>query len=603
MRKYLFIVVILIGFCGFSQTYNMQNGTYYTCSGTFYDSGGSGGYYSYWEAETITFCPDTPGSFIQLDFTQFDIEGGGYDFMMVYNGPDDTYPLMGTYETNPGTLVSSDPGGCLTIYFESDYLVNYSGWAADISCVVQCDQTIVANLDSTLPAANGAGVVEICQGDSVTFNGSGTFSGSSAGAVYTWDFGDGTTGVGQSVSHTYPDQGIYTANLTITTDICTSNNFIKQYIHVSPTPDFTGTVATDVTICQGDTTTITGVVAPQSEANVCAVPVTGTTFLPDSSSGVYSTCVTVDCYSAADTVQSISDIQNIFMNIEHSYLGDLTISITAPNGVVVDLHEYIGFGAGATNRLGTPDEADGTGPGVGWDYAFVQPGTIGVDLANAPTMANGNGDLAKQPGSWDSDNSFAAFIGSPLNGNWCLTINDDLGSDDGYIFSWGITIDPAILPFEPNDSFTQAFTSETWTANDSNGNIINTSGNTITVQPTSTGSVCYTFTVIDDFGCSYDEEVCINVTPTDANAGVDGSISVCDIGASIDLLDYLGGSPDTGGSWSGPSVLAGGDSGTFDPSTNTAGTYTYEVAGATCGADFSEVEVTIDTSVTPTFTQ
>ena len=36
-------------------------------------------------------------------------------------------------------------------------------------------------------------------------------------ATYTWDFGDGQTGQGQSIVHQYPVTGIYYATLTTVT--------------------------------------------------------------------------------------------------------------------------------------------------------------------------------------------------------------------------------------------------------------------------------------------------------------------------------------------------------------------------------------------------
>ena len=81
-----------------------------------------------------------------------------------------------------------------------------------------------------------------------------------------------------------------------------------------------------------------------------------------------------------------------------------------------------------------------------------------------------------------------------------------------------------------------------------------------------------------------------------ANSGSNGSVTACSTGGNINLFDYLGGSPFTTGSWSGPSTLSGGHLGTFNPGVNSAGTYSYVVLGSPpCSNSISTVTVTIST--------
>jgi hypothetical protein len=104
-----------------------------TCTGVFYDSGNETGDYGNNEAYTKTFQSGTPGSALEFVFTAFETES--IDDLIIYDGPDDSYPIIGTYDgtTSPGTITSS--GAYLTFYFDSDGSGINTGWAADISCV------------------------------------------------------------------------------------------------------------------------------------------------------------------------------------------------------------------------------------------------------------------------------------------------------------------------------------------------------------------------------------------------------------------------------------------------------------------------------------
>ncbi|WP_397364762.1 choice-of-anchor L domain-containing protein [Olleya sp. R77988] len=221
MKKFLLIITLLSAFyTAYSQDINMQNGTFNQCSGVFYDSGGVAGNYADGESFVVTICPDGPDQFIQLDFTLFSTQLGS-DVLTVYDGDDTTGAIIGTYSgggaaNNPGTVSASttSPTGCITIEFVSDGTANTLGWAADISCLQSC-QVITPSIDSTVPVAN-AGVIQIPLGGDVTFNGSATFEVDGTGAVYNWNFGDATTGAGQTVNHVFNNTGLFTVTLTVT---------------------------------------------------------------------------------------------------------------------------------------------------------------------------------------------------------------------------------------------------------------------------------------------------------------------------------------------------------------------------------------------------
>ena len=151
MKNIIILSFVLLASILYStgQTYNNPGGTISTCSGTFYDSGGSGSNYSNNQNTTTTLCSSVPGQCLQVNFTSFSLENT-YDFLYIYDGPTTASNLLGTYTggTSPGTVTSST--GCLTFRFTSDFSVTAPGWAATVSCgacptVPDYTQPIAAN--------------------------------------------------------------------------------------------------------------------------------------------------------------------------------------------------------------------------------------------------------------------------------------------------------------------------------------------------------------------------------------------------------------------------------------------------------------------------
>ena len=106
---------------------------YTTCSGTFYDSGGSSGDYSSSENYTVTFYPSTASGKVRLTFSSFAVETC-CDWLKIFNGNSTGATLLGTYTSSPGTITSTAADGSLTIQFYSDGSVTNTGWAATVSC-------------------------------------------------------------------------------------------------------------------------------------------------------------------------------------------------------------------------------------------------------------------------------------------------------------------------------------------------------------------------------------------------------------------------------------------------------------------------------------
>ncbi|WP_430403624.1 PKD domain-containing protein [Fluviicola sp.] len=507
-------LLLILGFSStlassFSQVYNMPSGTntVSTCSGTFYDSGGSGSNYGYGQDRTYTICPGVAGNKVRVNFTSFVTENG-YDFLYIYDGANTSAPSLGTYSgtSSPGIVQAtpSNASGCLTFRFTSDgnfiFTSTYAGWLGTISCIVPC-QTITSNWVSSNEAQEPDGIIRLCQGQSVNLVGSGTFSSSGTGATYTWTMGNGVTVSGANINYTYPAVGSYLANLVITDPSgCVNNNSINRNIEISTTPTIS-TSATPSTLCTNQTASLAANVTMTPYNVNCSPPVSGTTFLPDGSGVSYTTAITTNCYSPTATVTAAADITNVCLNIEHSYMGDLDIRLICPNGQSISLKDYPGGGG---TYLGGALDDGGTGPGVGATYCFTP--SASVLLVSGGTVTAGNPAWNSiTPGNYMPVNSFANLIGCPLNGNWTIQVTDHLAVDNGYIFNWDINFNASLLSAA---SFTPTIVSQGWVAAPT---LSNTGTTTANVTPTNQGTPCFTYSVTDNFGCTYTQPQCITV--------------------------------------------------------------------------------------------
>jgi PKD repeat protein len=120
-------------------TFNMTNGSVYTCSGTFYDSQGTSNYLNN-ENYTFTFYPQTSGNAVRAVFTTFALEASTYcsnDYLIIYDGTATTDPEIGRYcgTASPGIVTATNASGALTFLFRSDTANIAAGWQATMSCV------------------------------------------------------------------------------------------------------------------------------------------------------------------------------------------------------------------------------------------------------------------------------------------------------------------------------------------------------------------------------------------------------------------------------------------------------------------------------------
>lgn len=217
----------------------------------------------------------------------------------------------------------------------------------------------------------------------------------------------------------------------------------------------------------------------------------------------YRAPVVFEEFPAGKTVSSADDICSICVNYEHSYMGDYELSIICPNNSKAVLKyknsgssnidgtygggsRYAGIPYGGPNDYtwdGTPYCDTAPNPyGQGWNYCFSRnkdymlangqpantPNPVGAGMASTGRTVTttftfwpvppgytkagqtcGNVTCTNVLDSSDHDNKsnyyipaddFSTLVGCPLNGEWNIEICDNLGADNGWVFSWSLDI-------------------------------------------------------------------------------------------------------------------------------------------------------------------
>ena len=129
---------------------NMPVNTSHTvtcCHGTLYDDGGATNNYANNNTALVTIEPANATQ-ITLNFASFDYETN-YDYLYIYNGPDDSSPLIGSYTgttlPNGGTIVVN--GGVVTLKHASDPYVNGTGFELSWSCLSVGEEMLNEGVD------------------------------------------------------------------------------------------------------------------------------------------------------------------------------------------------------------------------------------------------------------------------------------------------------------------------------------------------------------------------------------------------------------------------------------------------------------------------
>jgi len=225
---------------------------------------------------------------------------------------------------------------------------------------------------------------------------------------------------------------------------------------------------------------------------------TDTMFIPDGvvcdGSCGRASYITITDQPAGSTIQSIEDIRYVRLKMEHSYIGDLWITLSCPNQQRVSLlKKYADISSGncaaaiPTTAHGWSDNSavagahfglyykpdvsgscNGAGSPIGecWNYCWSNATTQGYQYACGQSLVyencnhldsinnpHGNGanassdyvdstNVANMTNVYHPDVSFANLIGCPINGTWSIQVIDAWSTDNGYICEWELALTP-----------------------------------------------------------------------------------------------------------------------------------------------------------------
>jgi gliding motility-associated-like protein len=557
-----------------------------TVGSNFFDDGGAGGNYSPNFSDTIVFCPDLiTNSKINVAFS-FGWSVGAGDTVYAWDGPNTSAPYLGAHNsiTDPsGFSVQAsflnNPSGCITIAFKTGAVVDSAGWEANVACVSppqpfnpHMQGYVNGNLADSMSVAD-TGMITLCGQDSILYVATADFPYSleNAGLGYSqqdtnvtfkWFFSDGQIAVGDSVWYAPPNNAGYIITLQVTDQFPYTEQIVSS-VRVAPRIDFSQTRALSDSICQGDSVVLVAGLAGNDTVGVSStISITevggsfaGLTFLPDGNQVNYEAEIEITGFGPGQTLSSGMDIMHLAITMEHSYLGDLEMMLSCPNGdSVVVFNSWTGAGisplfaggfGGGEIFLGDALDLETSTPGIGWTYNFSDTipdwGNMATEFANAnflpTTISNG---MAMNPDSiYLPEQTFEDLVGCPVNGTWKLTIRDNIVNDNGYIFDWAIFFNPYINPnFE---SYTSQIVDSKWFngISISDPQISGLGDTTVTIAADSLGLNWYTFEALDDFGCFSDTTIYVYNTQRPVTTNLDTSSCSNQIAVEVNLADSV----------------------------------------------------------------
>ena len=509
----------------------------------FYDLAGDNADYNPNETHYWVICSENSMN-IELNFEVWAVEDStNDDRLTIWNSnvlEDNFYYAIGDGLNSllHATVRADNPTGCLTLRWFSDRDDEVGeGWKAKIACYIPC-QKVEYVWDESIPSSD-TNYIAACQGQEITFNAHGVYPENDDAyhqkdetSIFVWSFGDGQQDTGTTVHHAYIDQQGYNVDLEVIDTIgCRSHIYLEKRVMISKTPTFKGTYPGEYPI-EG-AVCIDSCLRLMSETQTFGWMNTSTTddhekiiidtvLLADATGGYYYSYLDVKGFKPGDTVANGLQIDSILINMEHSWVGDLSVWIICPNDSAALLFDGNAYDGGSNTYLGIPGDDDGNADlaGEGWDYVFSMSANVNFEEApetddKVTTIDGEQENYSIQAGIYHPDYNLDNLIGCPFNGTWTIKIQDDQTGDDGYLFKWGLWFNDTL--YDNNWGYRMSVVDSLWSGSD---DLYYPEDASRTVAcPQAEGENIYTYTITDQFGCSYDTT--LQVVRTDLKLVID----------------------------------------------------------------------------------
>ena len=148
------------------------------------------------------------------------------------------------------------------------------------------------------------------------------------------------------------------------------------------------------------------------------------------------------------TAGTVTDLRVFEVDITHSYVGDLTVTLTSPAGTTITL----------LSQLGVP----ASDFGCSGDDLFLNFDDMAA--STAADLENTCNTLPAADGTFQPVNPLSTFTGEDITGDWILTVIDNVSDDGGSLNGWQLDIcasSIADVSLNPESTFYEVCQNET----------------------------------------------------------------------------------------------------------------------------------------------